>query len=169
MKIKKIVKSYDFVISVIISLLVYFIFPCWLNNEMLKDIYGIGISVLSIIFSVYFAALAIIISSSDDSFVRFLENEGFYQEIVFTFEFTLGSLFVALSYSIVIYIATSNWIFLKIEIQPIWCFLFFTFLFSYSLIATGQSALDAIKYAKFRSKYLGIESGISSKESNETE
>jgi len=169
MKIKKIIKSFDFVLSIIFSLIVYLIFPCWLNNEMLKDIYGIGISVLSIIFSVYFAALAIIISSSDDSFVRFLEKEGFYQEIVSMFEFTLGSLFVALSYSIVIYITTSNWIIMKIEIQPFWCFLFFIFLFSYSLIATGQSALDAIKYAKFRSKYLGIESSNSSKESKKTE
>jgi len=154
---KRIVKSFDFILSFLITFLVYLIFPEWLNNEMLKDIYGIGISVLSIIFSVYFAALAIIISSGDDGFVMFLEEEGFYQKILFTFEFTLGSLFIALAYSIILYIVTVNWISLKIEAQPVLGFIFFILLFSYSLIATGLSALDAIKYAKYRSKYLKIE------------
>lgn len=148
----------DFIVSISLSILVYIIFPYWVNNEMMKEIFNIGISILSIIFSVYFAALAIIISSSDDGFVRFLEKEGFYNSIISTFEFTLGSLFIALSYSIIIFIATANWIHLKIDVQPVWCFLFFVLLFSYSLIATGQSALDAIKYAKYRSSYLKIES-----------
>lgn len=117
-----------------------------------------GIGVLSIVFSIFFAALAFIISASDDDFVSFIEEKGLFTKIVNTFKWTVLSLFVALIYAILIYIVASYSIqyknkndetFLHISIIAIYCFLFF-----YSLIATLLSTNDAIKYSKKRVKFV---------------
>jgi hypothetical protein len=154
MKIKDILLSWDFLASLPISLVVAYLLPFWVSNEFAHDLYGIGISVLSIVFSVYFAALAIIISSSDDDFVRFLEEEGDYTAIITTFEFSLGALFIALLYSLIMYAFTAAWIAHKFESQQYWWLAIFTFLFLYSLFAALNSTMDSITYAKFRTKYL---------------
>lgn len=137
-----------------LSLIVAYVLPYCVSNEFAHDLYGIGISVLSIVFSVYFAALAIIISSSDDDFVRFLEEEGDYIAIISTFEFSLAALFVALFYSLIMYAFTSAWISYKFESQPYWWLGIFTFLFLYGLFAALNSTRDSITYAKFRTRYL---------------
>lgn len=156
MKIKDFLISIDLFASLIASVFIIIYFPYWVDNNFVKDIYAVAISVLSIIFSVYFAALAIIISSSDDTFVNFLITENVYELIITAFKITLISLFVSLVYSICIYIITSNWLIIKIQHQPIYIFCIFTFLFTYSLFATGQSAHDAIKYARKRAEFLSI-------------
>jgi len=154
MKLKDIFWSWDFVVAFPLSLFVGQILPYWVSNEFAHDLYGIGISVLSIVFSVYFAALAIIISSSDDDFVRFLEEDGDYTAIISTFQFSLAALFVALIYSLVMYAFTAAWISHKYESQPFWWLGIFSFLFFYGLFAALTSTLDSIRYAKFRTKYL---------------
>ncbi|MFA5403896.1 MAG: hypothetical protein WC358_03070 [Ignavibacteria bacterium] len=162
MKIKKVIFSYDFIGSIIFAFLIYVFFPNQIDNLFIKDVYTIGISILSIVFSVFFAALAIIISSSDDEFVKFLINKNYYNSILLSFKITLFSLFFALSYSIILYIITSNLILLKFERQSLIFFIFFVLFFSYSLIATALSANDAIKYSKFRSEYLSTVSKVKS-------
>lgn len=154
MKIKDIFWSWDFIVSLPVSVIVAYALPYWVSNKFAHDLFGIGISVLSIVFSVYFAALAIIISSSDDDFVRFLEEEGDYTAIISTFQFALAALFVALIYSIVLYAFTATWISNKYDNQPFWWLSIFTFLFLYSLLAALNSTLDSIMYAKFRTRYL---------------
>lgn len=154
MKLKDVFWAWDFLSAFVLSLMVNYILPYWVSNEFAHDLYGIGISVLSIVFSVYFAALAVIISSSDDDFVRFLEEEGDYTAIISTFQFSLAALFVALLYSLVMYAFAASWISSKFESQPHWWLGIFCFLFLYGLFAALNSTLDSIKYAKFRTRYL---------------
>lgn len=154
MKIKDIIISWDFLIALCILVILWIILPYWVNNQFTITLYEIGISVLSIIFSVFFAALAIIISSSDDDFVRFLEETGDYTAIIDTFKFSLTVLFIALLYSIILTAITSYWINLKLINQQFYFTVVFSFLFFYGLFATFNSTYDAIVYLKFRTKYL---------------
>lgn len=154
MKLKSVFWAWDFLLACVLSLAAGYILPYWVANDFAHDLYGIGISVLSIVFSVYFAALAIIISSSDDDFVRFLEEDGDYTSIISTFEFSLAALFAALLYSLIMYAFTASWISDKYESQPFWWLAIFSFLFLYGLFAALNSTLDSITYAKFRTRFL---------------
>lgn len=156
MKLKDFFLAWDFLTAFPISVFISYLLPYWVVNDFAHDLFGIGISVLSIVFSVYFAALAIIISSSDDDFVRFLEEEGEYTAIITTFQFSLAALFVALIYSLVLYAFTASWISQKFESQPYWWLSIFSFLFLYGLFAALNSTFDSITYAKFRTRYLAI-------------
>lgn len=151
--------SWDFGIAVITAILAFILLPTPINNNFAKDVYGVGISVLSIVFSVYFAALAIIISSSDDDFVRFLERSGHYSRIVATFEWTLLSLFIALIYSIALYVFTASWIDATQTGQSKLMFVIFGLLFVYSLFAAFFATGDALKYARYRAKFVNQEKG----------
>jgi hypothetical protein len=119
------------------------------------DLFGMGIGVLSITFSVLFASLAFIISSSDDSFVAFLEEDGgVFTEIVNTYTWTVGSLFIGLIYSIIVYSISAFKISIydDQEINNLFIVIF-GFLFFYGLIATLLSTTSAIKYTKRRIDY----------------
>lgn len=146
--------SLDFIIALLFGITAFFGFAREVSNELAKDLYLAGITVLSIIFSVYFAALAIIISSSDDSFVRFLEEVGDYTRIINTFRFTLFSIFTSLSLSIILYFITSTFINDKKISQPSYLIVAFVFMFTYSLISAIGVTSDAISYAKLRSVFL---------------
>lgn len=152
--LRSIVLSWDFWIAIAAAVLAFVCMPGSVLNGFAKDIYGVGISVLSIVFSVYFAALAIIISSSDDDFVRYLESGGHYSRIVATFEWTLSWLFIALIYSIVVYMLTSLWANLSQMEQPKWMYVVFCLLFTYSLFAAFFATGDALKYAKYRARFV---------------
>jgi len=160
MKIKDIIISWDFLSALCISIILWIFLPFWINNQFTITLYEIGISVLSIIFSVFFAALAIIISSSDDDFVRFLEETGDYTALIDTFKFSLTVLFIALLYSIILTAITSYWINLKLINQQFYFTVVFSFLFFYGLFATFNSTYDAIVYSKFRTKYLNANKKI---------
>lgn len=157
--LKQILLSWDFGISVIATIAL----ACALGDSVpvafAKDVYGVGISVLSIIFSVYFAALALIMTSGDDDFVHFLEENGDFTAIVDTFRFSLLSLFGALVYSIIVYIYTSVELYSKntataTQEQPEVFLWFFIFFFSYSLLAALGATLDSIRYSVSRTKFL---------------
>lgn len=114
-----------------------------------------GIGVLSIIFSIFFAALAFIISASDDEFVAFLEKDGLFTRLIGSFKWTVLSLFLALIYSIIIYVITSFGMSkdesfeMSEYVMTVFCFVFF-----YSLIATLLSTNDAIRYSKTRIRFI---------------
>jgi hypothetical protein len=154
MKPRNIFISWDFISASLIALVSYFLLQPSIHNDFAKDLYGIGISVLAIVFSVYFAALAIIISSGDNDFLEYLEKKGFYSVIISVFRFSLMTLFIALVYSIFVYTITSFWLSNQVKTQSIWYFCIFTFLFPYSLFATTNSSLDAINYSRYRVKFL---------------
>lgn len=152
--IKNIILSWDFGLAVALALASWLLLPGWVSNVLAKDLYTIGINVLAIVFSVFFAALAIIISSSDNDFINFLEEFGDYTKIISTFQFSLLVLFVALIYSLIMYALTSAWMVDKFVEQPRISVVAFIFLALYGLFAAFSSARDSITYSKLRAKFL---------------
>lgn len=156
MKIRHIILSWDFFLSLIITLVTALFIPSWLKIGFCSSFYNVGITVLSIIFSLFFAALAIIMTSSDNEFIEFLEENGDFKALLDTFKVTLIMLFVSLIYSIVLYVC-SEYIAKHVAetaIQHKIFFLIFEFLFMYSMLATALSVKDTIVFSDFRSRYL---------------
>ena len=133
-------------------------FPCQIPNEFAKDVFSTAISVLSIVFSIYFAALATIASASDDDFIRFLEEDQTYSDVISAFKFTLGLLFVALLMSLAAYVATSYWAQSSGSTQSLWWLAVVCFVAVWSLLATYFSAGDSIQYATARMRFLKYKS-----------
>jgi hypothetical protein len=156
MSVRQILASWDFGVAVAVFVATAAFAPAWVPDALVRDFYGAGIAVLSILFSVFFAALAIIMSSSDDDFVAFLEEEKGYTRIVGTFRFTLILLFAALLAALFLYAYTSVRLQAKVEYQSRWWSLIFGFLFLYALLAAFLAALDSVAYAKYRSRFISI-------------
>jgi hypothetical protein len=155
-RVRSILLAPDILVSLLISFLVLYLSPDKISNEFSRDIYSVGITVLSIVFSVYFAALAIMISSSDDEFIEFLEQEGGYTTLIGNFRFSLAVLLFALIYSIVLYTLTTVWFYNKRVEQSEYLFIIFVFVSTYGLLATFAASNDAINYALYRAKFLRL-------------
>ena len=156
-KSKDIFLSWDFVIAIILTLATYALLPSTLQLEFCKSFYNIGITVLSIVFSLFFAALAIIMASPDNDFINFMEEEGDFTDLLYRFKFVLITLFISLIYSIVLFVMTEyklSTLHVQTGAQHFIFFLVFEFLFSYSLIATLLSVDDTIKFSKFRARFI---------------
>jgi len=144
----------DGFVTLLLIILLLGITPTAFPVTAAKDIYSLSSSVLSIVFSVFTASLAIILSSPDDKFVRFLEAEGFYQDILWGFVITLAALFVALVYSIAAFSWTSYQLGNKVPHQHRVGIIVCAALLCYALGATLTSALSAIRYARTRAQFL---------------
>jgi hypothetical protein len=153
MKLRRILLSWDIWLALFASIVLGWCLPQWAPSELAKDYYGIGIAVLSIIFSVFLAALVVIISASDDDFIAFLEETGAYSAIVANFRFSLRLLFFAMIYSLVFYAYTAARIASTVRHQTKYFLIVFCFLFLWSLFATFNSTEDAIIYRKYRQKF----------------
>ena len=154
MKINSIILSWDFFLALTLSIFVFCILPDQKSISLATSVYGVGISVLSIVFSIFFAALAIIISSGDNEFIQFLELEkNIYTNIIATFIFTIGTLFGALLLSLALYFYTNTFpdeaVAFQSKLIPI-----FIFFFLYSLLAAAISIFDSIRYAEYRTKFI---------------
>ena len=154
--------SFDFILSAIITAASYLL-PAYLSNSLVKDFSGVAISILSIIFSVYFAAIAIIISSSDDDFIRFLDGKGRYNQIVNSFKYSLAVLFSALLYSVFLYANAAILIEKSLPVQSKYLFCCFVFIFFYSLFAAATSTLDSIQYVLMRVKFINKKDELEAK------
>jgi hypothetical protein len=55
---KQIILSWDFLLSIGITIFFAIVLSDSVSSEFAKDVYGVGISVLSIVFSVYWAVLS---------------------------------------------------------------------------------------------------------------
>lgn len=147
--------SYDTIIAFVLAILCIYFLPTWVGGALIMSLLEMGIGVLSIIFSIFFAALAFIISASDDEFVAFLEKDGLFTRLIGSFKWTVLSLFLALIYSIIIYVITSFGMSkdesfeMSEYVMTVFCFVFF-----YSLIATLLSTNDAIRYSKTRIRFI---------------
>lgn len=145
----------DFIISLLISLGFYFSFSnSIINNVFVKDIYNIGISVMSIIFSIYFASFSFIISSSNDDFVRFLINKDRYKDIITLFKISLYIIFISLVFSIFSYINTAFLINESFSGQHKYYFSLFCFFFSWGLGTSLSISLETLKYAITRVNFI---------------
>ena len=156
MTLRSIFAALDFWVAVLLATVTGILLPRWVRTDFVKDLYGIAIGVLSIIFSVFFAALAVIMASSDDEFVEFLEKESDYTGIIETMKFTLIILFTALAAALALYSYTAYRISVRIEYQRFLWLMAYSFLFSYALAASLSATLDAIKYSKYRATYLSL-------------
>jgi hypothetical protein len=120
---------------------------------------NIVITVISIIFSLLFTACTILITSSDDDFICFFDEDGSYEDLIWTFKITLIALFSTLIYSLGLYLSTSYFVDAYSTPKTIWLqnkifFNILNFLLSYSLIGTLMSINNSIKYSLFRVKYV---------------
>lgn len=148
--------SWDFVVAFSIAISAFLLLPQKVANDFARDIYNVGITSLSIIFSVYFAALAIIISSGDNDFIDFFDEEGDYTRLIKSFRYALFTLVVALLLSISFYTVATILFYKKEPDQPKTLMTIFSFSASYSLLATFMAANDAIEYALYRVKFLRL-------------
>jgi hypothetical protein len=154
-RIKDIILSWDFCLSAVCTVVTAFCLPHLIKSTFACSFYSVGINVLSIIFSLFFASLAILMTTSDNDFICYMEEQKLFSMLLSSFKITLYSLFLSLIYSI---IANQYFdFFVKTEsdkhLQPKYYLLVFEFLFSYSLLATALCVRDSIKFTDYRSKY----------------
>ena len=154
MKISRVLVSWDFAFAVTLSGLTLLLCPSVVSSSMAKDFYSVGISVLSIVFAVFFAAFAIIMSAGDNEFVAFLHQDGEYAEIIWSFRATVLILFASLLLALGEYTYVGFRIAQKAEWHSKWFLVAFAGGFSYALMAVALSVFDAIKYSAARVQYL---------------
>lgn len=154
MKIKSIFLSWDFIISIITFIVAMTMLPQKIYSTTALGIYSVGVTTISLIFSIYFASIAFIFASGDEEFIRFLEENDSYTQLVSTYKYTLFILFITLIISLIL-LVLNNFIDAKI-VAPINSKYIFALYFSisvYSLICVFNSALDSLNYAKYRVKH----------------
>lgn len=153
--LRRYVLSLDSALGIVAGISTFALLPTSVSYSFTKDVLGVGISVISIIFSIFFASLTFIISSSDDSFVQFLQDKGHYEDIIWDFRLTLWALFVSLVYSTVLYIITSFWdnYTCNLSHSKLWITVF-SILFFYSIAASILTSKSAIRYSKARSMFM---------------
>ena len=153
MRLRDLIVSCDTGAAVLISGLLWWRLPSYLQCDFCKDVYGVGVSVLSILFSLWAAALALLMTSPDNEFVQFMEQGGHYTFLVNTFKVTLIALFVALVTSIGMLLSTDFFLPSAKNQYKGW-FVCFVFLSTYALVAALSSMLDSIRYAERRVRFL---------------
>src|SRR4030095_16781 len=141
--------------------------PSGVSNSFARDVYNVGVSVLSIIFSVFIAALSIIMASGSDDFVSFMEEEGRFSLLLWMFKVTLLLLFIALIYSLSLYSATSFWIIQGKVNQNKTFISAFSFLCLWALSGTLVATLTALKYSQMRIKFFKVMKGLKARQEND--
>jgi hypothetical protein len=139
---------------------IWWFLPEWPRNSLAKELYEMGLSVLSIVFAVFFTALAVMIASGDDDFVGFLRELGIYEGIVQTFRYTLIVLFIALMAAVVLFAFTAISIDMGYKLQSKYALVTFGFLFLYSLFAVAWSTHDSLEYSKRRIQYTEVQRAV---------
>lgn len=157
MNYKSIIYSFDIWIALAITAVTAFFLPAEIKSTFACSFYSVGITVLSIVFSLFFACLAIIMTSNDNEFVKFMEDpDRLFTRLLDSFKFTLSLLLFSLAYSIVAFQYFD--FFVKIHSERHYqhkaFFLLFEFLFSYALCATSQSVYDTIRFTSRRTIFL---------------
>lgn len=157
-KYKSFFLSYDFGFSLVTGIILYFVLPEFLLAKFMLIYYEIIITTISIIFSLMFASCSILMSSSDDDFINFLNEKNDFDDLLWTFRITLIALFISLIYALIIFVAT-NYIVEIAKDGEVWMqhkifFVTLTSVTTYGLIATYLSVENTLKFSKFRSKFL---------------
>lgn len=132
--------------------------PEHMKAQLVKDVAGVTTSVLAVIFAVYFAAVAIIMSSGDDEFVRYLARKGRFEKVLFAFKVTLTVLFVGLISSFGIYVLSAvvasqdaNGVVSK------WWLVGATSVVAWGVFAALETALTALKHSQLRVLFSQLE------------
>jgi len=157
MKIKELLISWDTMVSIAVAVILLLTLSDDIDINFSKDAFGIGITVLVTVFPMFFAALAIITSFSDNEFIRFLEEQdGTYSALIDHFKFSLTALFAALILSLCLYLHVSYHFSIPGYTYPKQIIVFYFFFFTYAMFAALLTSRDATTYMKFRAKYLGM-------------
>lgn len=152
-KVETYILSYDTILGLIALILGILFVPEKIENSVCIAVYGTAIAVLSIIFSIFFASLAVILAFPDNEFIIFIERGNrLFSRMLAYFKATLFILFASLIFNIVIYIHASLNGYNTEYNRPI--FLVFLFIFTYSLIATITAVIVTLKLTQSRSDYL---------------
>jgi hypothetical protein len=126
------------------------------SNGLAKDLLGVATSVLAIVFSMFVTALAIIVSSGTDDFIRFLKDEAVWDGLVAGFKLTLFILLASLIFSIALYGITAAQIDAGASRQPILWLAIEVFALAWSLFSTASTTHAAIRYSEFRARFLKV-------------
>jgi len=146
--------SWDIVLAVAVLLCALVLIPHRVSGSVAIEVYQLCVNVLAIVFSVYFAALAIVIASPDDDFVRFLEEKGDFTRIVWSLQFCLKLLFAALATSLILFVRMVVSGGREEAVGEFgWLLAAQCGLTAYALLATHLSARDCITFAHRRAAY----------------
>lgn len=155
MNIDNIIRSYDLIVSLILTMLILAFVKSDLPILFVKSAYSTGITVLSIVFSLFFASLAVIMSSGDSDFIKFLEEKNQFTGLINTFKYTLIILFFGLVVSLIFYLISEyQFTGQNVKYQNRWMFISFCFFFLYALACTVMSVKDTILFSLYRSKFI---------------
>ncbi|MCF8448823.1 MAG: hypothetical protein K9G49_03030 [Taibaiella sp.] len=151
--INRYIVSLDTIVALIAVIMACIFLPDTITNKFCTTVYGMAINVLAIVFSIFFASLAVIMSFPDNEFIRFIEAEDkLFSQLLGYFRDTLFALFVSLVSTIIIYIITAYLTDTGIADRKV--FIFFCFIFTYSLVSTITAVDVALKITGSRATYL---------------
>lgn len=152
-RLRKLILSYDTVIALVIVIISNFIIPCELKNQFCYKIYEVAITVLSIIFSIFFASLTVIMAFPDNKFIALIEKDNkLFTALLNYFKDTLYALFISLVITIIIYITTSYYGENISGNRNL--FIAFLGVFTYSLIATITAVNATLKITSSRATFI---------------
>lgn len=156
MKLKNVILSWDIIFSISITLVALY-FSQYSSSKMLVEAFrkftDIGVTIFSVIFPLFFAALTIIITASDDDFAAYLEKKGYLKQILASFKFTLVIIFITFLYSITLYTLLDYVLMIPIKVIVYIITCLYLFFFMYSLSSVLNSILDSMNYARLRGDY----------------
>ena len=161
-RLQRIILGWDFLLAFLITIVVGLLLICGRDVPLhvANQIFSMSIGLHSILFSVFFAVLAILITSSDDTFARFLEEDHSYTEILWSYKVTLLILFLALLLSLGLFILSlpyeSSVPLEPMNPYPTGALILFCFISAYALMATMNSCLEAIRYARYRVRFISL-------------
>lgn len=162
MNARRVIVSWDFGAAVASAVIVAGITPRFIPNATAQDLFRVGTSVLSLLFSIFFAALAVIVSSANEEFLVWLASgtksgeKGDYEKIVSAYRFSLLALFVALVVALWLFGYTSIRMGNGVHDQHKWFLVAFTFAFFYALFVAIQASFYAVKFSQFRNEFVVI-------------
>ncbi|MFN8469369.1 MAG: hypothetical protein U0X20_27685 [Caldilineaceae bacterium] len=171
-KVQTIFGSWDLWLALSITVVLMIYVPREIPAKFAQEVFGVTIALLAIVFSVYFAALAILLASGDNDFIRFMTEDGSYYSILWAFKVTVILLFAALlasialfSYAAYVEVLYTNPNQNTVAVVPGWCIVTVAGLALYALFASVSSSVDAIRSAELRARYIEI-SGPSKRDQN---
>ena len=154
--ILKAARGWDLVAALVVTGGLGFIFDARVDLSFATDIYALGTSVLAIVFSVFIAAFAIIMSSGSDDFVRFLHEEGVFSSLLAGFKVALGVLFSALVLFVFLF-GFSSWMTMVGETHQHSAWLLLgIFVLCWALFSTASAARAAVAYSEFRARFVKV-------------
>lgn len=162
-KLRKLFRSRDFYAAAMAGLLVLLFAPDWVSLTLAKEVLSITVSVLAIIFSVFFAGVAVIITAGDNDFIAFLQLDGTFTRILWSYKATLMILFGALVFSLgflltVLVYSEMSPILPSSAYVPKWALVALAVASVWALFAALGAAADAILYANLRVRYIAATS-----------